>query len=214
MIRPDPSGLESAPALLFVCHANLCRSPMAEALTRWRLHGVLGTDEPPLMVRSAGTHAVPGAPMHPNAVQALREYGLDGTSFRSRVLTADLMSTAGMILTADRRQRGRCVELAPSARSRVFTLRQFARLSRVMPTVGGELRSDDGPAARLADLAERIGAARGRMPPAPAGLDDLPDPVSGPMSGFHACAQELDRLARLLADAMTTGRSASRPSHW
>ncbi|MER5705631.1 low molecular weight phosphatase family protein, partial [Micromonospora sp. NPDC002296] len=52
-----------ADRILFVCHANMCRSPMAEYLAGWLLAKL------PVEVASAGTAAVDGRPMHPYAAQ-------------------------------------------------------------------------------------------------------------------------------------------------
>jgi len=61
--------------IVFVCTGNICRSPMAEHLFRYRLKEA-GVEEPPA-VTSAGVAAVPGRPASPPAVQVLREAGID-----------------------------------------------------------------------------------------------------------------------------------------
>ena len=78
--------------ILFVCHANLCRSPMAESLTRSALADRLGAAAARVDVASAGTHAEPGMSMHPYAEHVLRERGApDPGRFRSRRVTAELV---------------------------------------------------------------------------------------------------------------------------
>lgn len=57
---------------LFVCTANICRSPIAERLAL----SVWGTGSP-IAVISAGTHATAGRPMAAEAADALRELGGD-----------------------------------------------------------------------------------------------------------------------------------------
>nr|MBA3489090.1 hypothetical protein [Longispora sp. (in: high G+C Gram-positive bacteria)] len=50
--------------LLFVCHANICRSAIAEQLTHLALANHPQLREAQIGVASAGTHAQPGTPMH------------------------------------------------------------------------------------------------------------------------------------------------------
>ena len=66
-----------APRILFVCVANSCRSQMAEAIAK-----SLGGDR--WEVWSAGSH--PSGSVHPVAVQAMAELGLDLSTHRSKGL--------------------------------------------------------------------------------------------------------------------------------
>lgn len=63
--------------VLFVCKGNTCRSPMAAAMARQ----LLGAG---VRVESAGVSADEGALATKNAVQAMKEYGLDISDHRSR----------------------------------------------------------------------------------------------------------------------------------
>ena len=58
--------------VLFVCTANVCRSPMAQAI-----FNTLSEDEAlPFRVESAGTAALEGEPMAPNTFAVLEEAGI------------------------------------------------------------------------------------------------------------------------------------------
>ncbi|PWU58099.1 low molecular weight phosphatase family protein, partial [Micromonospora globispora] len=98
-----------ADRLLFVCRANMCRSPMAEYLAR-RLFA-----DWPVTVASAGTDAVEGALMHPYASRVVALTGADPRAFRTRRLGPDDLTGAALVLTATRRQRSRCAALASGA---------------------------------------------------------------------------------------------------
>ncbi|MFI2711123.1 low molecular weight phosphatase family protein [Micromonospora sp. NPDC018662] len=170
--------------VLFVCHANMCRSPMAEFIARRLLAGL------PVTVASAGTDAVDGAAMHPYAVEVTAGTGADVTAFRTRRLCPEHLTGATLVLTATRRQRSACAALAPAALGRTFTLRQFARLADAAEPCGA---NGDTPLRVAVAAAVR---ARGRLQPAAPGADDLPDPIGGSPADFRRCAEEIERSIR------------------
>ncbi len=109
--------------VLYVCTANICRSPSAEALLR----DAVAEDDllADVEVGSAGVHAVEGAPGCTIAP------ALEGRAdeHRSRPLTADLIRVADLILTADREHRSAVIGLLLDARDRTLTIRQAGRLA-------------------------------------------------------------------------------------
>lgn len=198
---------ESPFRVLMVCTANICRSATAQLTLSAYLDAHRPLAEVPLAeveVMSAGVAAVAGYPMCDTSSQllvaAVAESAVnaevdvlalapDATRAHvSRRLTPELVLDADLVLTADRSHRGAVVQLAPSARSRVFTLRQAAQLaiwivgdSEILP-VAGELAAgranpfpaDDpraltaplptGARARLTWLVEEMDANRGMAP--------------------------------------------------
>ncbi|MEU4569260.1 low molecular weight phosphatase family protein [Micromonospora sp. NPDC023956] len=166
--------------VLFVCHANLCRSPMAEHLARRTL------ERWPVAVASAGTEAVTGRPIHPYAAVVTAARGVDTSGFRSRRLSADHLTEATLVLTATRRQRSFCVGLAPATVHRTFTLRQFARLAAAADPPP---RATGRPVRAAVEAAAR---ARSRLQPLP-DADDLVDPIGGTAADFQRCAEEIER---------------------
>lgn len=72
--------------ILFVCTANICRSPMAEAVTR-ELARQAGWSDRGLLLDSAGTHAQPrGAGIDARAQAALQRRGYRAARGRPRLL--------------------------------------------------------------------------------------------------------------------------------
>jgi protein-tyrosine phosphatase len=181
--------------VLFVCYANICRSPMAERLARHT-----GAD---IVALSAGTHALDGTPMHPGAEAVLREWGVDASGFASRALSADLVAGADLVLTATRQQRAISVTLCPAAVRRVFTIRQFGRLSAGL---------DAGAPLPMAALLDAVARARGGLQPVPVEADDLADPVNGTLEDIRACAHQIReslRTALAVLPSSSAGKSAS-----
>ncbi|KAB1916027.1 low molecular weight phosphatase family protein [Micromonospora sp. AMSO31t] len=183
--------------VLFVCHANMCRSPMAEFIARRLLRDL------PVLVTSAGTDALDGAAMHPYAVEVAARTGADPAAFRTRRLRPEHLTRAALVLTATRRQRSVCTALAPAALPRTFTLRQFARLAAasVEVTEAADPTETAEPAVTVGDSPLRaavVAAARvrGRLQPATPDADDLRDPIGGSPADFRRCADEIERSMR------------------
>jgi protein-tyrosine phosphatase len=115
-------GAAMATTILLVCTGNTCRSPMAATLMRARLAARLQSTPDRLeragfRVLSAGTAAFPGSPITREALEVLREHGLDASTHAARPLTPDLMSDADLVFTMTRAQL-EAVRGHPSATAR------------------------------------------------------------------------------------------------
>lgn len=189
--EPAPLDLgDDTFSVLFVCTANICRSPMAEHMFQHALRGRLGRqDRWRWSVASAGTHAVRGAVAHDLARAALHERGVPIEGAPARQATLTMIEDADLILTAGRAQRSWIVERAPSSVRRVATLRQFARQC----VAGREL--SPGPVWTGAAMVALSGVGRTRLQPVGADDDHIDDPIGGDLGDFRACAE-------LIADCM------------
>ncbi len=85
--------------VLFVCHANICRSPLAEGLFREyvRRHNALDR----FRIDSAGTWGMDGEPPHPLSCRIALEHGFELTS-RSRSIEPEDLHIFDHILAMDR----------------------------------------------------------------------------------------------------------------
>lgn len=107
-------------SVLFVCTGNTCRSPMAEGLAKQLLAEVKGVEVDQLeaagvRVRSAGVATGGGSPATPEAVEAMRQVGIDITGHRSTALTEDLLQDADAIYTMTAGHRNALLVLDPNA---------------------------------------------------------------------------------------------------
>ena len=183
--------------ILFVCHANLCRSPLAERLARRAFDDAFGPAAAGVDTASAGTRAYAGSAMHRNSADVLTECGVDPGGFASRTVTPAVLNDADLVLTATREQRSACLTLAPGAVRRTFTIRQFERFAAAAPPVR------HGPVPdRLRALLDGVNATRHTMPAAGAD-DDLPDPVGRPIEAFRVCAEDVWRSLRTVVTAVS-----------
>lgn len=87
-------------AVLFVCTANICRSPMAEGALRGML---TRAGHSSAHVASVGTHDYHvGMPAFPDAVEVAKQRGYDITRHAARQINAGDLDRYDMILAMDR----------------------------------------------------------------------------------------------------------------
>ncbi len=186
---PDRSARhDRARSVLVVCTANICRSPLAEGLLQMQVAAL------DLTVRSAGTRALVGHPPIPESVDYLRRRTGVTLEHRGTPLTPQLVHGSGVVLAMTERQRAEVVRLVPGALRRVFTLRQFVRLSPHLP---------DGAAYQGVDeLAEAVARCRALAGPPLEGEDDITDPYGGAPElyehSFALIARATSRAAEVL----------------
>jgi protein-tyrosine-phosphatase len=163
--------------ILVVCVGNLCRSPLAERVIRARLAGALGAERAGrFTVASAGTDATDGGAMDPRAAAIATDLGADPDGFETRRLTAEMVASADLVLTATRAERAEAVRLHPAAHRYAFTLPEFARLVGAVRTTDWV---EQDPIARARALVEAARARRGEVRPDDPADDDVPDPHGG-----------------------------------
>jgi protein-tyrosine-phosphatase len=106
--------------LLFVCHGNICSSPLAEAY--W--NGFVRQQDPLLPVaQSAGFFEEAGRRTPARFSHLLlQDFEIDLTEHRSRVLTADMVRDADAIFVNDLKRYKELVGLFPAAAERTLLL--------------------------------------------------------------------------------------------
>jgi protein-tyrosine phosphatase len=182
--------IDAAPntRILVVCTGNVCRSPLAERLLAHQLRRrSVGAD-----VSSAGL-VLDGAPASPEILRLLEEQGLDGTAHRSRILGADLVAGADLILGMTREHVREAVLVTPEAFARTFTLKELVRRGRAVgPRPDGE---------SLAEWLERVGEGRRRGAALGASPDDdITDPIGLPMAVYRDVAREIQEHTSALVN--------------
>lgn len=159
--------------VLFVCHANMCRSPLAHGLFvhRARERGVLERFD----IDSAGTWAADGIPPHAGSVHVAAHNGLklDSAGVSRGLVPGDLQRFAQIIVMD---------------RANLADVERFRRLSAFGAASAGQssvrlLRTIEHPHARGEDL-------------------DVPDPVRGGEAEFRNVFALVDRGCQVLLDQL------------
>jgi protein-tyrosine-phosphatase len=128
-------------SVLFVCTANICRSPVMELLAR-EMAGEGAT----VTFASAGTHGYDDHPIN-EAMAVTLTPGVGG-EFRSRRLTPEVLADADLVLTAESLHRTHILEEQPQLHRKVFTLGQFAATIAQIPGLTGRALIDEAGARR------------------------------------------------------------------
>ena len=158
--------------VLFVCHANMCRSPLAAGVFRHLIaeHGAGERFE----IDSAGTWAADGIPPHPLSVDVARRYGIDTTLLgtASRPIAPRDLERFELVVAMDRRN--------------LADIERLRRISAFGPVVGGS--------AKLMLL------RRFSDPKASGREADVPDPVRGGPEHYETAYRIIEAGCRALLE--------------
>lgn len=167
------------PLIVFVCTANICRSPWAELRGRQLLDG--------FRVASAGVLPnTVGRSMDPVMAATLpRE--VSGDQHRAQMVSPQLISDATLILAMEAQHRVWLIDEFPGATRKIFTLGQFVATIANAP---GGLSLDE----------LLTWAYRNRV--APSARYDVEDPYKQGPDKALAAAKLLDEQIRRVADVL------------
>ena len=182
--RPGaPSNNTTPLRVLFVCTANICRSPFMELTARH-----LAGPDAHVVFTSAGTHGFREHPMDAVMAATLEPRGVTSEGFLSRPLTSAMINDADLVLTAEATHRTFILDDHPSAFRKIFTLGQFAE-------VVGQLPGAVTGRAVLEVAGHRRGGATARL--------DVGDPYGRGPEAAETSAKRIDALLRVVVPALT-----------
>ncbi|GAA4407662.1 hypothetical protein GCM10023168_23950 [Fodinibacter luteus] len=188
MVVPRDRKPEEAPLrVLFVCTANIARSPYAE-----RRASQLLPDHAPegrgVWLASAGMPGYPGRDMDPEMAAQLRARGGEPNGHVSRAVTHELLVESDLVLTFEFAQRLRIIDEWPDQALKVFGVRQFTHaLERIPAPAHGLELLDQAYTARLPD-----------------GMNlDVVDPHRRGAAAARACADEIDAMLAAIVPALS-----------
>jgi len=171
--------------ILLVCTGNICRSPMAEQMLRQKLK-----DSNHIVVDSAGVFAMEGKDMPDEAASSLLKNNYAPSKHKAKQLTAELVDSADLILTAEQDHRSDVVRTSPRANRYTFTFKEFANLNRYL-----EDPTREEPFDKPKDLQDKVRITASTRGYAPVITDlDLADPYLKPSQAYDDTAESLEQL--------------------
>lgn len=122
-------------SVLFVCAANICRSPLAMGLLR-----SLTAGEPGWRIESAGVWASAGHPAASYSRQVLVDFQVNLDQHESRPVTPDLLASTQLILTMEKNQKEALQIAFPQFAERIYLVSELIGRSEDIPDpIGGSL---------------------------------------------------------------------------
>lgn len=183
--------------ILFVCTGNICRSPTAERLVR-AYAGHYLADPSQLTASSAGTRAVYGSGIEPNAARVLVGLGGSPADFAARQVQPEDVTSADVVLAMTGEHRTTVLSASPRALQRSFTLLEARALLDLVPRE--ELPPSGDLTARGKALVKGMARRRGIRPTPRSYAEFPPDDVEDPI-GLDP--ETFRRVGGEIAEALT-----------
>ena len=114
--------MDKIKSILLVCTGNSCRSVMAEGLFKKYLKEAGKND---IEVTSAGIMAMDGFPPTEETIDVMKGQGVDVSGYRSKRLTADLMSKSDLILAMEEIHKTFVLRMNPMIEDKVYLLKKY-----------------------------------------------------------------------------------------
>jgi len=123
-------------SVLFVCAANICRSPLAMGL----FSAQLMPQSSEWQIASAGVCAPVGYPAAQNTLALLRQRGIDLSQHRSAQVTLEMVKNYNLVLTMERGQKEAIQIAFPEQAQKVYLLTEMiGEYWEIVDPVGGSL---------------------------------------------------------------------------
>jgi protein-tyrosine phosphatase len=178
-------------SVLFVCAGNICRSPIAEGLSRLLLE-----PEGDFRVSSAGVMGWEGSSATPEAVTAASDRGADIASHVAHKLTRSDLARADLVVCMAREHLRAVQKMDPAADEKTFTLKELVRLLEELPAPEESEERDSRFVLRRIRMADELRRSGFHGDPSD---EDVVDPIGMSDEIYRAIAWDIDEWCRRLA---------------
>ncbi len=110
--------------IVYVCTGNICRTPMAVALTQKKIKEENLTNI--IEVDSVGVWAADGAPASENTRRVCQEQGLDCSQHRAKSVDLLTLKDADLVLCMAEKHKRDLLAIFPHYKQKIYTLKEFA----------------------------------------------------------------------------------------
>ncbi|MHC9540872.1 MAG: low molecular weight protein arginine phosphatase [Vulcanimicrobiota bacterium] len=114
--------------ILFVCTGNQCRSPMAEAMFKHMLKERKIGNEKEIHIESCGTGGFIGCPATGEAIEVMREHGVDLSRHISRGVSEEILAGADIVFAMAKHHENLLTMMYPQYSTKTHLLKQYIRL--------------------------------------------------------------------------------------
>lgn len=111
--------------ILIACTANICRSPLGEAILNKMIERENLSDQ--IEVGSFGIWGSDGFPTSETSQKVAAENGLDVSKHLSRSISPTLIKSADLILCMTSSHKNDLLHVFPHMESKIFTLKEYGR---------------------------------------------------------------------------------------
>lgn len=110
-------------SVMFVCTGNICRSAMAHHYMQKRVYDLKKENE--IVVSSCGTQAENGDRSTNNAIEVMKEYGVDLTKHRATNMFDIDIENYDLIICMTQQHKYSILAYFPKLKEKVFTLKEY-----------------------------------------------------------------------------------------
>ena len=110
--------------IIFVCTGNICRSPMAQYYAQSVINKRANSEN--YYIESAGINAYQGEGSTQNAIDAMKQYGIDLSKHKANTLENSLIEEADYIIGMTELHKNILMQIYPKLKNKIFTLREVA----------------------------------------------------------------------------------------
>ena len=108
--------------IMFICTGNICRSAMADAMLKKKIK----EENKPIEVYSCGIFAQNGDYPTNEAVEVMKEYGVDLSKHRATNIRNSKIEEMDVILCATTAHKNNVLNMYPELEGKVYTMKEYA----------------------------------------------------------------------------------------